>query len=60
MVARGFDLVCPGWDLGHLTSAAGRELGKARGGEEDGGGSGGGGGQLGGGGRGAVLVLVWG
>lgn len=37
MVARGFDFVCPGWDLGYLTGAAGKELATARGGGDDGG-----------------------
>lgn len=36
MVARGFDFVCPGWDLGYLTSAAGKELATARGGADGG------------------------
>jgi hypothetical protein len=42
MIGRGFDFVCPGWDLGYLMTQAGSELAKARaGGGGDGGEKGG-------------------
>jgi len=36
MIGRGFDFVCPGWDLGYLMTQAGSELAKARAGGDGG------------------------